>query len=170
MPGNIDELPQGKAIVLIANTIRSCISMSSVIDFKCDFDDKGRCRGNRIARWSRGHNFHNKMCCCTHCYESMGYLSDAPPISETYLPTYEKLFKREIGFWRRGKGCSLPRYLRSVVCSFYTCNDEEKHRAQVSEMRQNCTRAVRELKTLICEERRTYENNKSIRFFNSTWW
>jgi hypothetical protein len=152
IPDNINNLPCGRVVMLLVDTIRSCINMTRAVDFKCDFDDKGICSGMRKRAWIGEDSLRAKMCCCASCYSALGYLTSAPPISEIDLPTYERLFKRKIGFWRRGKGCSLPRHLRSVTCVFYTCGNEVAHRVPLSGARHICTRAIEEIKGMISKD------------------
>jgi hypothetical protein len=56
--------------------------------------------------------------CCQLCYAHKGYISHKPTYYDKQI--YKKLFKQEVGFWRKG-GCSLPYRLRSWVCLEFMC-------------------------------------------------
>lgn len=58
------------------------------------------------------------MCCCDQCFDRVGYLDVL-----TNQPTYfARLFNRKTGFWRKDKGCILPREHRSITCLTHHCN------------------------------------------------
>jgi hypothetical protein len=82
------------------------------VDFGCDFKD-GKCCSTRKGN-------HPENACCGGCFEAGGYLHEVNP---AHVKTYQKLFKRGIGFWRPGTGCSLPRALRSSTCIGFRCFD-----------------------------------------------
>lgn len=84
--------------------------MSKYLPFPCKFDENGYCQSSQID---------NSMCCCKDCANTMGYLSFVP---EQDLWTYAKLYNDKTGYWRKGKGCSLPRELRSKTCLTYYCD------------------------------------------------
>jgi len=86
------------------------------IDYKCDFDDEGKCRHTRKNEVSKEFN---KMCCCASCYSASGYLRAIPPKSHKRI---NKIFSEKTGFWRKGKGCVLPRSLRSSMCMSCNCH------------------------------------------------
>lgn len=95
------------------------------INYKCNFDSDGICKDNISI-----------MCCCAECFQSCGYLFNGPNIIfKSNLKKYIRYFsskiinnksynKKAIGFWREGKGCILPREMRSHTCLSYHCTDE----------------------------------------------
>lgn len=87
-------------------------------DYDCRFKD-GICK-NEL--WVSNTSNPNPMCCCKDCYSNMGYLSHHNPIMVVrYLKLFARLFKEDVGFWRSGKGCVLPRKVRSPICLAYRC-------------------------------------------------
>jgi hypothetical protein len=118
--------------------LESHAALAGTMDFGCDFDSDGWCLGERasikkgmyppICDVPKGKEYLHRMCCCKHCYESLGYLGSNRFLFSEDIPTYEKLFKRKIGFWRRGKGCVLPRKLRSKICQSFVCAKASKKR------------------------------------------
>ena len=87
--------------------------MSSFLTFACDFDKKGKCAGGRQS----------EMCCCQSCGGTIGYLGSYWPNSTKTLAKYARRFDKITGFWRKGKGCILPRELRSLTCSWHVCHN-----------------------------------------------
>jgi hypothetical protein len=116
--------------------LESHAALAGTMDFGCDFDSDGWCLGERaskekglyppICEVPKGKEYMHRMCCCKCCYESLGYLNSNRFLFSEDIPTYEKLFKRKIGFWRRGKGCVLPRKLRSKTCQGFVCGKASK--------------------------------------------
>jgi hypothetical protein len=84
--------------------------------FDCRFDAEGRCKRKLYVNRK-----HRAMNCCHSCYDSVGYLGDQLYNKEEQQ-TILALFKPMIGFWRQGRGCVLPRRLRSITCLGYNCN------------------------------------------------
>lgn len=80
------------------------------VDFGCEFDEKG-CRGHRHEEQGK--------CCCSGCATSGGYLR---VVLAENIEKYQKAWDRNLGFWRKGKGCILPRNMRSSICSFFFCS------------------------------------------------
>lgn len=154
-PVGLYKYPNGEMIDLLRALVKNLIQASNVFDFKCDFDKEGGCADTRKRNRPKD-DFHAKMCCCSSCYASLGYLQAALPIRQQDLSIYEKLFKRKIGFWRRGKGCSLPRELRSTVCVFYSCNSELERKVSLDSIRWNCSNAITQIRRL------TYEDLKRV--------
>lgn len=64
---------------------------------------------------------HNYMCCCGGCAGSVGH-ADTFPKDTRYLEEMASYFNAETGYWRKGKGCILPRKYRSVTCLLYNCS------------------------------------------------
>lgn len=91
--------------------------LTDSIDFKCNFNENGQCRENRVD-WASGH----PACCCKDCARSTGYLDI---MFENEIDEYAKSFNAKTGFWRKGKGCILPRKKRSPTCVTFTCEDIE---------------------------------------------
>ncbi|NIU84559.1 MAG: hypothetical protein GWN31_12000 [Candidatus Thorarchaeota archaeon] len=64
---------------------------------------------------------HNYMCCCGGCAGSVGH-ADTFPKDVRYLEEMASYFNTETGYWRKGKGCILPRKYRSRTCLSYHCS------------------------------------------------
>lgn len=63
--------------------------------------------------------------CCGACASSMGFHYHLP--ANWYLiECYAKMYKPSVGFWREGKGCILPRWMRSDVCITTLCYQHAK--------------------------------------------
>lgn len=92
---------------------------TSRIEYKCYFHNDGTCI--QMRRIKKEGNTPNKMCCCHNCASSVGYLNfvqnDPKVISKI-----AGHFRPKIGFWRKDKGCILPRKYRSAVCLGYRCD------------------------------------------------
>jgi hypothetical protein len=93
-------------VSLKMDNIKMFKSLTSLIDYKCNFDKYGHCKK---------HN--NSKCCCAGCKESIGFLK---VIWYKDLPIYAEKFDDNNGFWTP-KGCSLPRELRSPTCLCHSC-------------------------------------------------
>jgi len=93
-------------------------NLTSLIDFGCKFKD-GKCIGSGV-----------EMCCCSGCRGSTGFFrttffydySRKDRIEDEML-YYAKKFNLKTGFWRKDKGCILPRRKRSATCLTYNCSD-----------------------------------------------
>ena len=61
-------------------------------------------------------------CCCNDCLDRVGHLDllTKPP------EYFSRKFSCKTGFWRKGKGCILPREHRSITCLTYHCNHNWK--------------------------------------------
>jgi hypothetical protein len=98
------------------------------IDYHCDFKKDGTCK--RYKKPSR-----DNACCCDGCFSLIGYHRELPN-DYNRLRLYADLFKPKeydennnllaSGFWKRGKGCVLPREMRSSTCLTYSCRGETK--------------------------------------------
>lgn len=84
------------------------------LDYKCNFKN-GTCKE---ARKYPEHSLLTVGCCCTHCKSYKGYLEK---IETAELGTYLSLWNCRTGFFRKGKGCILPRRLRSKTCLQFSC-------------------------------------------------
>jgi hypothetical protein len=121
-------------------TYRGLAELTKFVDFKCEFDKLGRCKNYKSDPPEKGVT----MCCCNACFYETGYLHSFPTggwraRSEDRLKelkTYARHFSEKIsythgvekkmGFWRPGKGCSLPRSYRSPICLTYKCDSDDK--------------------------------------------
>jgi hypothetical protein len=90
------------------------------IDYGCDFRD-GQCKAQRstkaqqdIESWCCG-----PMGCCIRCASAVGYLDALPAYA---LKAVARLWSTKTGFWRKSKGCVLPRKWRSHTCLGFTCS------------------------------------------------
>ena len=88
--------------------IKSLKMISEDIEFPCEFNERG-CQVHDT-----------EVCCCQGCHETIGWFDYIP---EKDFPLYAKKFsdKNKNGFWRKGKGCVLPRELRSTTCVSFLC-------------------------------------------------
>lgn len=91
--------------------------LTTKINYDCGFMDE-KYKKNR-----------NKMCCCSNCLEYVGHLDikffnhyDTDEYIEKELLYYAKKFSKNTGFWRKNKGCILPRERRSITCLTYNCS------------------------------------------------
>lgn len=85
--------------------------LSSLLTFACDFN------GNKCAGGRRP-----PMCCCSGCKDFNGHFGSRWPNNLETLEPYAKYFNKNTGFWRKDKGCALPRHMRSLTCAFHVCN------------------------------------------------
>ena len=98
-------------------TYKKLANLTSKINYGCNFVD-GKCKEDRT-----------EMCCCSSCYSSSGHFQERfltgdanEEAIEKELLYYVKKHKEYVGFWRKGKGCVLPRERRSSTCLTYNCN------------------------------------------------
>ena len=100
------------------------------IAFGCDIrpDPNGvvTCKNRRdlegyACRYPHSTTERVEMACCVGCASALGYLDTIPPGSAR---RYVRYWSKATGFWRKGKGCLLPRTMRSVTCLRYNCSDE----------------------------------------------
>lgn len=91
--------------------------LTDSIDFGCKFID-GKCQDARKMEWVGNH----PACCCKDCAFAAGYHDI---MLEKDIVSYAKKFTSKAGFWRKGKGCILPRKMRSITCVAYSCTDIE---------------------------------------------
>jgi len=97
-------------------------NMTNEINYGCDFHS-GTCIQTR-NRQERGSST-NPMCCCKWCSNEVGYL-DFIQNDPKVISTIAGYFRAKVGFWRKGKGCILPRKYRSATCLGYRCQDSSK--------------------------------------------
>lgn len=97
-------------------------NLTEKIDFGCNFKD-GRCEGNSRVQG-----------CCGSCRWNFGYLKlrtikgkDKIEDIEKEMLYYTTKFHRIHGFWRRNKGCILPREKRSTICLTHSCKGGYNH-------------------------------------------
>lgn len=105
--------------------------LTNYVDYRCDFRD-GVCAGHQ-GRYYKNRPAEKKMCCCSGCLRSVGYLRQIPNQPESMIEI-ARFFNKETGFWRAEKGCILPRKWRSAVCLTFAChfNKNEAHPADVA--------------------------------------
>jgi hypothetical protein len=96
------------------------------IDYDCQFDEKGVCKRNRDYRKLSFYNRlpvkQQRMCCCSSCKSSVGYLRVVP---KELISEYARKFSKHTGFWRDKKGCVLPRAMRSTICLCCSCSEPD---------------------------------------------
>ena len=113
--------------------------LTGLIDFECNFKN-GLCKYHadgilRIKSYRKQKRAHKSRsnkdmiqrridrvytCCCFGCYNSVGHLDSVKAFDIDFLA---KRFKPDIGFWRKGKGCVLPRGKRSITCLGFRCGN-----------------------------------------------
>ena len=84
------------------------------VDYQCNF------RGG-LCKIERCNGVFGERACCHNCARNFGYLGVIPTGT---AKIYHALFDKTLGFWRRGKGCILPRELRSNTCLGFHCGDK----------------------------------------------
>jgi len=109
----------------VSRTLLADIKQATgAIRLDCDFQNNG-CRAARsVGGLDLGTK--NIPCCCGHCHREWGYLR-AINMDELHFPYLADYWSVKTGFWRKGKGCILPRRLRSSTCVFYACYDTMEH-------------------------------------------
>ncbi len=95
---------------------KSLAKLTKYINYDCRFKD-GHCK-----------EYNMDMCCCANCFGFAGFFYlkffnelNEDDYIEKQLLYYAKRFKYDIGFWREGKGCVLPRERRSITCLTFNC-------------------------------------------------
>ena len=66
---------------------------------------------------------YNEKRCCSGCAINFGYLRVIRIEDWQY---YRSKFNKLNGFWRKDKGCILPRNMRSHICLSHTCRYSEE--------------------------------------------
>jgi len=120
------------------------------IDYGCEFKN-GECKVLRQCKRKKqivsSFGGRSSKCCCEQCDFSKGYIngSDIATLGmragphmkqqilalldehfvkpERHLSSEEREAQEAAGFWRKGQGCILPRWLRSQTCQNYNCMD-----------------------------------------------
>ncbi len=92
--------------------LESLKMLTELIDFGCGFDGVEGCRKGA-----------GEKCCCSSCKPSFGHFRIFRQSNVAKLAWH---FNKETGFWRKGRGCILPRKLRSITCVTYHCSTDEK--------------------------------------------
>lgn len=82
------------------------------VNFDCQINSQGLCK-----RYQRHPN--DGKNCCSRCAASGGYLKSIKPGTAN---EYAQLWDDYNGFWQEGKGCVLPRKMRSYTCLTYNCH------------------------------------------------
>ena len=95
-------------------------TITAYFEYPCDFDKYGRCLKRR-----------SPMCCCSNCGIYIGYLDKIRPVGNIkqvseMIKKYARLYNKETGFWRKSKGCALPRNMRSTTCLGFICFSIER--------------------------------------------
>jgi hypothetical protein len=91
--------------------------ISEYLPFNCNWDKNGICE--RWREFWRKNNKKNSSCCCSNCSYTIGYLRIIPKES---INKYARKFSKKFGFWRKNRGCILPRRMRSRICIAYACS------------------------------------------------
>lgn len=99
---------------------RKLAQLTGEIIFRCGFDKQGKCKGSRDedGSWLQG-----PRCCCSGCALSLGYLKK---VSKGQANVIRKLWDKATGFWKKGKGCTLPHKYRSPTCLSFLCDSARK--------------------------------------------
>lgn len=85
--------------------------LTKYIDYGCNFKN-GACK----IYYRPGYQ---PECCCKFCFRNVGYLRIIPNYCRlTELAPY---FYKDVGFWKVGMGCQLPRKWRSSICLSHNC-------------------------------------------------
>lgn len=93
--------------------------LTALIDYKCRFDGSDLCKRYKTKR-IRKYTDDTNMCCCYGCARAFGHRSIFPKENED-LRILARHYNKKTGYWRKGKGCVLPRELRSVTCLTHKC-------------------------------------------------
>lgn len=141
-----DNLCRDEEFLKLYNELKALKSSTANIDFNCGFDEHGVCAERR-----RYKALIPQMCCCITCVIGIGYLRD-----EIILPDeinfYKKKFNPYLGFWQVGKGCTLPREMRSITCVFYHCyycGINKSDRNKLNELEKRAYRTLEKLEDMI---------------------
>lgn len=94
------------------------------IKFSC-FEKGGKC--HTISPEAR--------CCCANCFYEGGHFESCDFIFEKDIPKLNDLFQPRGGFWVKGKGCTLPRNLRSLTCITYHCEMDRRIGTTINALR-----------------------------------
>lgn len=108
-------------IIELMSCLQHLKEVTAYIDYECGFGTKP----GQICRSEA----RTETCCCQNCSYNYGYLA-GEVIQWKDLKILKSTFDKRTGFWRSGKGCILPRRLRSITCVMYFCRlkDDEKNK------------------------------------------
>ena len=106
--------------------------MTGQIYYGCNFDNDGKCI--KLRDDLKANPNANEMCCCNQCKDHVGYLKLIEN-KKIVIKKISGLFDSKLGFWRKDKGCSLPRKYRSSVCLAFRCDLSKKHHTITPEKR-----------------------------------
>lgn len=139
--GQIRDNQSRNKLAVLLREITTLKNISKYIDFECDFGKSSNkhickqgvgwghaCLDRRVSRLQT-----MGISCCVNCANSIGYLYNL--VLESDLPTYDKLYKKVIGFWRPRKGYSLPIELRSSLCLYHNCAGSSEKRRTFDRMK-----------------------------------
>jgi len=90
------------------------------IDFGCNFE-QGHCNPRHYPLEHISKDQASHPCCCVGCankWVEPGYLRIIPKGKTNEIFSY---WNSKTGFWRKDKGCILPRKYRSPICVTYLC-------------------------------------------------
>ena len=106
--------------------LRRLKMLTKFMNFKCDFNSKGKCQGLKDkSLWTA------PKCCCGDCTISMGYFEFIP---ERMIEYYADLFDYRNGFWSSETGCKIESHAdRSQVCLTYSCHPDENFHSGMNE-------------------------------------
>lgn len=82
------------------------------VDYACRFD------GDSCFRYKSDSPDRKAKCCCSSCAQKIGYYEN---VDYEDLCALARLYDKELGFWRPGTGCIIPRRKRSSTCLVYHC-------------------------------------------------
>jgi len=133
IPRNQDDFDTDNLLISLEK-LKSEITL--FVDFKCDFDERGLCKLYRKNNPDKA-----AMCCCNQCRDMSGYIDW---VNLRDLKEIRKLWSKRTGFWRKGKGCILPRAYRSATCTFYHCHtySSDENMSRVDEKRLDTLRDI----------------------------
>ena len=97
-------------------------ALTGDIKFDCDFDCGGFCKKTRRMHKEYGAPKEEKNC-CAGCETSGGFFHHNNVVTQDQKDFLIANFNGETGFWRKKKGCIVPRKWRSKICTSYTCRD-----------------------------------------------
>jgi len=94
-----------------SSEFKGIAALTKHIDYDCQFVD-GNCKSRD-----------SKMCCCTGCRHTLGHNRS---IIHSYadIKRMAKCYNTKTGFWRKDKGCILPRELMSATCLGHHCKEK----------------------------------------------
>lgn len=101
---------------------RKQLTQMDAVKFDCNFKPNGCCK-NRSHYDKDDPDFGKN--CCAGCHLSMGYFRDMD-VDPQAIPFLAKNFDFELGFWRKGQGCIIPRKWRSNVCVGHNCGFKDE--------------------------------------------